>query len=326
MKILLLSLLLLISLHADQGDWDFERINIYLENDAEFDTDVGYSDGGKFSALLYRPNVEGHWLRIPFTEDLTRSHFISFSAARQMFTPDDLDATEVVEDERPYAGWFYYEMGLHQSSQRHLDSLIVQVGVLGPASLTEAYQKYIHKLLGVSNPAGWEHQLRNEIGLQLNYQHKWRFVPTEVWGVESSIIPYAGGEFGNIAIKANSGVSLRIGWNIPEDFDTSFIDDVGESGIPVHPNSIPGGSKIWSFNFNLSAGGSFVARDVFLDGNTFTDSHSVEKNLLRAYGRYGFSARYKSFILDYHRVYNTEHYKTQGYGHKYGAIYFSYLY
>ena len=326
MKYLLLSFLLLTSLAADQDDWSLERINIYLENDAEFDTDVGYSDGSKFSVLLYRPNVEDHWLRIPFTEGLARSNFISFSAARQMFTPDDLDATEVVEDERPYAGWFYYEMGLHQSSQRHLDSLVVQVGVVGPASLTEAYQTYIHDLLDVSNPAGWDNQLSNEIGLQLNYQHKWRFVPTEIWGMESSIIPYAGGEFGNIAIKANSGVSLRVGWNIAQDFDTSFIDDVGESGIPVNPNSVAGGSKAWSFNFNLSAGGSFVARDIFLDGNTFTESHSVEKNLLRGYGRYGFSARYKSFIIDYHRVYNTEHYKTQGYGHKYGAIYLSYLY
>lgn len=323
---LLISLLLLTSLFADQDDWLFERINIYLENDAEFDTDVGYSDGSKFSALLYRPNIEDDWLRIPFTEGLVRSNFISFSAARQMFTPDDLKESELIVEDRPYAGWFYYEMGLHQSSQRHLDSLIVQVGIVGPASLTEAYQKYVHELLDVAYPAGWEHQLSNEIGLQLNYQHKWRFVPDEIWGVESSIVPYAGGEFGNIAIKANTGASVRIGWNIPEDFDTSFIDDVGENGIPVHPNNIAGGSKTWSLTFNLAAGGSFVARDIFLDGNTFKESHSVEKNLLRAYGRYGVSARYKSFMVDYHKVYNTEHYKTQGYGHKYGTLCISYLY
>jgi len=132
MKILLISFLLLTALFADQDDWLFERINIYLENDAEFDTDIGYSDGSKFSALLYRPNVKDSWLQIPFTEDLTRSHFISFSVARQMFTPDDLKEPDLIEEDRPYAGWFYYEMGLHQSSDRHLDSLFVQVGIVRP--------------------------------------------------------------------------------------------------------------------------------------------------------------------------------------------------
>ena len=326
MKLFLLSLFLMTSLFADQDDWVFERINIYLENDAEFDTDIDYSDGGKFSAILYRPNSDEHWLRIPFTQGLTRSNFISFGVARQMFTPDDLREPDLIVEDRPYAGWFYYEMGLHQSSERHLDSLVVQVGVVGPASLTEEYQKFVHDLLGVADPAGWEHQLSNEVGVQLNYQHKWRFVPTEIWGIESSIIPYMGGEFGNIAIKANGGAGIRVGWNIPEDFGGSFIDDVGENGIPVRPNAIVGSSKTWSLNANFSAGGSYVARDIFLDGNTFAESHSVEKHPFRAYGRFGISARYKSVSIDYLKVYNTEHYKNQGYGLKYGTICFSYLY
>jgi len=78
--------------------------------------------------------------------------------------------------------------------------------------------------------------------------------------------------------------------------------------------------RLGVFTSSLSGGGRFVARDIFLDGNTFAESHSVEKHPFRAYGRFGVSARYKSVSIDYLKVYNTEHYEKQGYGLKYGTI------
>ncbi len=326
MKSLLLSLLLTTLLSAQQDDWHFERIGIYLENDVFFDTDLDYTDASKFSALLNRTDPSNTWLHIPFTSQLERTHFISFSYVRQMFTPDDIKTSDYIKEDRPYAGWLYAEVGLYQTSSRHLDALVLQVGIVGPASYTKEYQKVFHQLMSAPDPKGWGHQLNNEVGVQLDYQHKWRFIPAKFLGVSSSVIPYVSGEFGNIAIKANAGASFRLGWNVPNDFDTSTIDDVGEGGVPTQATHLIKSNHPWSLYLNLASGGSVVARDIFLDGNTFSKSHSVEKNLFRAYGRYGFSARYKQYELNFVNIYNTEHYKSQDFGHRYSGIYLSYLF
>ncbi len=326
MKQLLILFLIVQLLGADEGDWEFERINYYFENDVFSNTDNAYTDGSRLSALMYRPEGESEWLNIPFTESLDRVHFISFSLTRQMFTPHDLTRSDVIEDDRPYAGWLYVEAGLHQSSETNLDSLALQVGVVGPASGMEQLQKFIHDKLGSEIPQGWDNQLNNEVGVQLNYQHKWRYIPEPLWGVESSLVPFVGGEFGNIAIKANTGVLLRMGWNVPEDFGSSSIDEGGENGIPVRRKCLYTVVKPWSFNLYLSGGGTFVARDIFLDGNTFSDSHSVDKNYLKAYGSFGFSGRYKNFSLDYIKTYHSKQFKNNDDVHSIGSIILSYVF
>jgi|LGOV01.1.fsa_nt_gb hypothetical protein len=326
MKQLLILFLIVQLLGADEGDWEFERINYYFENDIFSNIDNGYTDGSRLSAVMYRPDAQNEWLTIPFAESVNRSHFISFSLTQQIFTPEDLNETELIEDDRPYAGWLYFEMGLHQSSATDLDSLTMQIGIVGPASGMEGLQKYIHEKIGSELPQGWENQLNNEVGIQLNYQHKWRYVPEPLWGIESSIIPFVGGEFGNIAIKANAGALLRFGWNVPEDFGSSSIDEGGENGIPIRRKCLYTASKKWHFNFSLAGGGTFVARDIFLDGNTFSESHSIEKNHLKGYGSFGFSGRYKNVSLDYIKTYHSKQFKNKEDIHSIGSVIFSYIF
>lgn len=326
MKLLITFLLIVTFLGAKEGDWGFERVNYYFENDIFSNTDSDYSDGSRLSVLLHRPDAENEWLNIPFIEELDRTHFISFSLTQQMFTPSDLNESELIEDDRPYAGWLYVEMGLHASSARHLDSLSLQLGIVGPASGMEHLQHYIHEKLGSEIAQGWDNQLSNEVGLQLNYQHKWRYVPEPIRGVESSIIPYVGGEFGNIAINANAGVQLRFGWNIPEDFGSSSIDEGGENGIPIRTKCLVETSKPWSLNFQVATGGMLVARDIFLDGNTFTQSHSVEKEYARIYGSFGISGRYKNFSLDYFQTYHSRQFENGKSVHSIGSVIISYLF
>mgnify|MGYP002266673314 CR=1 FL=1 len=307
-------------------EWKFERINFYFENDLFSNSDNEYTDGSRLSVLMYRPDAQNEWLNIPFTDSFERARFISFSLTQQIFTPDDLTRSDLILDDRPYAGWLYFETGLHQSSETNLDSLAVQIGIVGPASGMEELQKYMHDILGSGPPQGWDNQLNNEVGVQLNYQHKWRYVPQPLLGMESSVVPFVGGELGNIAVKANAGVLLRMGWNVPEDFGSSSIDEGGENGIPVRRKCLYMVSKPWSFNFYLSGGGTFVARDIFLDGNTFSESHSVDKNYLKGYGSFGFSGRYKNFNLDYIQTYHSRQFKNKKDVHSIGSVILSYIF
>ena len=326
MRYLLIFLLIVTIAVAEEGEWEAERINFYFENDVFFKTDSDYTDGSRLSVLLYRPEPREAWLAIPFIDGSDKADFISFSLTQKIFTPDDLTQEELIEDDRPYAGWFYFEVGLHQSSETDLDSLMIQAGIVGPASRMEQLQKYIHDKIGSEEPKGWENQLNNEVGIQLNYQHKWRYLPEPVWGIESSVVPYLGGELGNIAIKANAGVLLRMGWNVPEDFGSSAINGASENGVPVRRRCLFTPLEPWSLSFSLSAGGSLVARDIFFDGNTFSESHSVEKNHLKGYGAFGFSGRYKNFNLDYIGTFNTREFETEGKSHSVGSIIISYIF
>jgi len=326
MKYLIWTLIFVSLLHAESEAWRFERFNYYFENDIFSSTDSEYTDGSRLSVLLYRPEGGTERLSIPFTSDYNRAHFISFSITQEMYTPSDLTQSELIVDDRPYAGWLYLEMGLHQSSEHHLDSLSLQVGMVGPASGMEQLQRLVHEATGSDVAQGWDNQLKNELGVQLNYQHKWRYVPEALRGVESSIVPYLGGEMGNVAIKANAGVLLRFGWNIPEDFGSSTIDEGGENGIPVRTKCLVETPKPWSFNFYLSAGGTLVARDLFLDGNTFSSSHSVNKALLKGYSAFGISGRYENFNIDYIKTYHTKQYEHGTSSHSIGSIIISYLF
>jgi hypothetical protein len=243
-----------------------------------------------------------------------------------MFTPKNIYATQLIKDDRPYAGWLNFEVGYHLSSVKALHSFIFQIGVVGKASGAEYVQKEIHRLLGNGQPQGWDNQLNNEIGINFTYQHKWRYVPEKIMSIESNVIPFVEASLGNVKTNAAAGVLLRLGWNPVADFGSSSIDMGGENGIPVPSNCLCPRYKPWSFTFNFSAATQAVARNIFLDGNSFSKSHWVKKENFLMYGSYGFSARYEHLALDYIVTMTTKHFKAEDSGHDFGTILFSYLY
>jgi len=326
MKKILVILMLFYTVTYAEPTWQYERINMNFENDIFSGTDSEYTDGLQISALMYRPYATNKWLNIPFLHQSDRAHFISFSLTQQMFTPADLNASEPVPGDRPYAGYVYFEMGLHQSSNSDLDSLVFQLGIIGPASGMEGLQKFVHENIGSDIPQGWDNQLSNEVTLQINYQHKWRYVPQPVLGVESSFIPFVGAELGNVAVKANTGALFRFGWHIPQDFGVTAVGEGGENGIPVKSGCLCKEDVPWSFNFHLAAGATAVARDIFLDGSTFTSSYSVSKEPFKGFASGGFSARYKNYSFDYIHTFHTKQFKEGVVTHSVGSFILSYLF
>lgn len=311
---------------ADSENWEFNRFNIFFENDMFSTTDSQYSSGEKFGLLYHVLNPLNPLYDLLYLDEGIVDAYVSFALVNQMYTPADLTQTTLIEDDRPYAGWTYLEYGVHKSSREDLRSLYIQVGMVGPASKTEEIQKIIHKMTDSTPPEGWDNQLKNELGINLTYVHKWRFVPEPLGSFESSFVPFVQGDLGNISIKATGGVSARFGWNIPKDFGVSTIDSGGEIGVLVLDECKNMRQNKWSFSFNINAYGSAIARDIFLDGNTFKDSHSVDKENFLAYLGFGLSARYENIVVDFIQTKSTPKFKKEDSIHTVGTVVVSWIY
>jgi hypothetical protein len=174
----------------------------------------------------------------------------------------------------------------------------------------------VHKLREIQTPNGWDHQLKNEPGLAVAFERKWLLNPVDFERFGYSVISHMGGAVGNVYTYVNTGTELRLGWNIPDNFGVSLIRPAGSTRLEI-------GRDFSAFIFgavNVRA----VARDIFLDGNTFTDSHSVDKNYLVADFAGGLAASYRSVIVTWTQVLRSKEFKGQENSHSFGAIAISY--
>lgn len=72
--------------------------------------------------------------------------------------------------------------------------------------------------------------------------------------------------------------------------------------------------------------GRAVARDIFLDGNTFQDSHSVDKKYLVGDVSLGLGLIHRRWKFSLARVWRSKEYDGQQEPHKFGSVSLSYSY
>lgn len=319
---------------------DAWTVNFYLENDLFSDTDQDYTNGVRVSFVS--PNLESYrydpampkvvnqindrfdsLLGLKDTE--TRNVVISLS--QLMFTPETIDATELLPDERPYAGYLALGFAYHGRSQNRLDSVEVSLGMVGPSSLAENSQDMIHDLRGLDKFQGWDNQLKDEPTLQLVYENKLRLVKQELpLGLKHDLISHAGAALGNVGVYANVGGEYRLGWDLPDDFGTSAVRPAGDNSAPGRGDIRlqPGDDYFYGLHGFLSIDGKAVAHDIFLDGNTWKDSHSVDKKYFVGEIAVGFSFLIKRWKLSYAQVFRSREFEGQARHHEYGSFTLSY--
>lgn len=238
-----------------------------------------------------------------------------YAIGHAMFTANDISLVEPPPGEPPYAGWLYGSVGLNVWNGRQSDQLTLTLGVVGPAALAEQGQKFVHKITDSEDPRGWDTQLENEPGLVLTYQRSWRGVATELpGGNRFDFTPHVGGALGNVYTYANAGFTLRYGRQLPRD----------DGPLRVQPGA-PGAGLYTagdSFGWYLFAGvdGRAVARNLFLDGNTFEDSRSVDKEPLVADLQIGVALAWREVRLSYAQVLRTREYEDQSESEDFGAL------
>ncbi|MBT8041127.1 MAG: lipid A deacylase LpxR family protein [Gammaproteobacteria bacterium] len=246
-----------------------------------------------------------------------------YSFGQSMFTPEDTDRADLIVDDRPYAGWLYMQTGIANvyedtGNKQVINGLGLTVGIVGPWSLADKTQEKFHRMIGVDVPQGWDNQLENELGLNVGYLRKWRQLVPLKNNLQFEISYHGGAVLGNVYTYASAGVMARWGTALENDIGPPTIAP-GFTGLPVFR---PQPASNWYFFAGIE--GRIVGRNIFLDGNTFTDSHSVDKETLVGDLQFGFAFHFRNARIALINIIRSNEFEGQADRVQYGAINLTY--
>ena len=164
---------------------------------------------------------------------------------------------------------------------------------------------------GISTAKGWDNQLNSEMAVRFSWQRKWRMYRNQAFNTfDYDLITHAGITLGNIRISGNMGGEIRFGYNLPYDFGSDVIR--AGAGVSTPALNRPTKNR-QTFGGHLFAGSQLevVGHDIFLDGNTFENSHSVEKKNLVADFSAGFALNFDRYKFTYRHFYRTKQFTNQ---------------
>jgi hypothetical protein len=292
----------------------------YFENDVLANTDQHYTAGTKlswlssdYSAWKQRQGMSRHVAeRLPFVNEPGTQKNFGFAIGQNIYTPRRKDLVVPDPTDRPYAGWSYLEFSFLSKSDRRLDTLSFQLGIIGPHSYAKEIQREVHRIVDTEQALGWDYQLEDEFGMNIVAERKWRIYARAVDILGVDFVPHAGMSLGNVQTYANMGGTARFGFNLPSDFGVQLIRPGGAGSTPTNdldPRVAPG--RNFSFFLFGAVDGRAVARDIFLDGNTFRDSPSVDKETFVADVSYGAGIIAGRWQLTFTQVTRTQEFKGQ---------------
>ena len=318
-------------------DPDEPIYSVQFENDlfGNRKTDHDYTHGTRLSYLS--GPTEQQWIKdwaskIPyFVRDEDHADIrVNLSLGQSIFTPDDISVPTLQTKERPYAGWLYAGAGVisrgvdREGDADHralgIKQLELDAGFIGPMALARESQTAAHSAFGFRKPKGWSNQLPNEFDFVFFGERLWG--PYDLWALDQvpvlgqlgiDIAPHLGGALGTVFTYVASGLTIRFGTNLRDTW----------SPPRIRP-SLPGaefyeGAGIKGYIFGAGEVRA-VARNIFLDGNTFTSGHSVEKQPVVFDAQVGFTLMIDHVQITFTNIFRTREYNEQPQPDDFGAV------
>jgi len=293
-------------------------------------SDDGYSNGllyawGKANYHDFDAIEMPNWLN--YLSDWTyinkgdnKQYSIEYGVSQRMYTPDDLEKRDIVWGDTPYAGTLLWHTKLRHYGDNRANSLGLTLGIVGPASLAEISQKVIHKAIGATDPKGWDNQIDNEPVFRIEGEHITRFYTHDFAGDTSfDSSTYSNIGVGNLRSNIGTGIAFRLGNML----DQTYASINPDSGTTMSGMTVRSMEK-WYWQVFTTVYASYVFNDITLDGNTFSDSYSVDLINEQAVITLGTSAIYNNWGVAFTVHCSTDQFEEQAVISKYGSLTFSY--
>jgi len=304
-----------------------------LENDVWLKRDDGYTnglqlgwispqlDGGRRSGFLsFLGRLNNRILKDGVRKSdkvSAEKRYAAFSLYQGMFTPQNLSRPEVIPDDRPYAGLLAVYVHLVMVSPTSQKVFGLTAGLVGPHSLAEKAQTWLHETFDWTRPMGWSNQLRDEPVFDLWYGRNWLFYHGSGEGHNFLYGGKAGlnAQLGNLLTSAGGFLELGLGWNFRPELEVfspaPFSGDLSVGRV----------EKFSIFGF-IRGEGRFVARNLLLQGNTFVSSPGVKINHLYGQVEAGLGYRNSFAAARFYLVVRSKEFQGQRYYDPYVGLTF----
>ncbi len=307
-------------LNSPKREW---AASVRWENDTFGGSDRFYTDGIALGVSHTGPSwmdPVADWL--PWGEG---RRTVGYDVTQGMFTPDDTTLSVPDPTDRPYAGILAFGLTLHVENDVSYHGLKFVTGVVGSGSLAQEAQDMVHEMIGDEKSQGWDHQLHNEPIFNLAYEYRRKFHVAgkrEEWAVQAA--PVCGGWLGNMLIQGQAGGFVRVGYNMPDDFGPSLVRGMGFMPPPRRDGRVK--SSDWGFSIYGATVANVVLHDITLDGNTFKDSPSVDKEYFVPAAGIGMSVGNRRVQASFTYIFWGKEFKGQQDYSKFGSLALSYFF
>lgn len=239
---------------------------------------------------------------------------IEISAGQMIFNPISGYRPDPTTQDRPFAGYLYVGAAINWY---HTDEQVlragVQIGTIGPNSLAQAGQEFLHTTIGFYEPDGWEYQIKNEAALNASLQYARLLQRADNKKTDFSFDGYINA--GTTFSGAGAALLFRAG-NIEQLFNSASYDariGTKQAQTLVQRNE---------FFFYAKPQLNFVAYDATVQGSLF------ENNSLVTYGikpivfaqQLGVNYSTGRLTLDFNVLFKTKEIKSTASAHQYGSI------
>lgn len=290
------------------------QVQLFIENDMLAGSDRYYTNGFKLGGGVEIPLLESLFAPIPksILDALTRpapdgeepiSHFGLF-IGQNMYTPRDITIAGNQPYDRPWAAWLYVGGVVQRVRGDRLDTVELDIGMVGPAALGRQVQTGWHRLIGVKEPKGWANQIPNEPAFMAAYLQKRRFGNDTL-----QIVPHAGVSLGTVMTLARAGGIVRIGSRM-SGFGPDSIEPGGAMLQATREEDVREATGCCEWYFFAGGDYRLVARNIFLDGPMFRGGPSVDRRSAVHDLTTGFMFRYRQLNLSFTRIRRSEEFTT----------------
>lgn len=303
-------------------EYEIDYFGLSFENDLFFNDDWGYTNGliinWGYNDVPALDNLSlPTW--ISYLTDKTylntfqdRQYSIKYSVGQFIQTAIDIKQADLIKEDAPYVGLFAWQANVTAYDTSVLDELSLTFGIVGPVAGAKFIQEYSHNGLNATEPMGWDHQINNEVVFRFQAKRLWRSFVLPMGITEMDVITGVNAGIGNLLSDTNAGVAVRWGQQLQSSFSSSSPFSIQKlNGLTATPIG-------WYIFANIS--GSYVLNDIFIDGNTFTDSHSVDLVHWQAFATLGGQFTLSNWSFIYTLTYASDQYQSQSEDTRFGTV------